>query len=69
MEGGVKAMGWRATVPDKAHAVLARFDERSVHYELRERLGAEAARRTITAPPRPSQCISQIKLPSSLLIH
>ena len=27
----------RAYVPDKARAVLARFDERSLHYELRER--------------------------------
>jgi heme-degrading monooxygenase HmoA len=30
----------RAHVPDKARAVLSRFDERSLHYEVRERLGA-----------------------------
>lgn len=28
-------------VPPKARAVLARFDTRSQHYELRERLGAD----------------------------
>jgi heme-degrading monooxygenase HmoA len=28
----------RAYVPDKARAVLFRFDERSLHYEVRERL-------------------------------
>lgn len=28
----------RAYVPDKARAVLARFDERSKHYEMRETL-------------------------------
>ncbi len=30
-----------AVVPPKARAVLARFDARSQHYELRERLGAQ----------------------------
>ncbi|HOC19621.1 MAG TPA: hypothetical protein PKK95_15235 [Vicinamibacterales bacterium] len=30
-----------AVVPPKARAVLARFDARSQHYELMERLGAE----------------------------
>jgi len=30
-----------AVVPTKARAVLARFDARSQHYELMERLGAE----------------------------
>lgn len=31
----------RAYVPDAARAVLARFDERSRHYEIRERLDYE----------------------------
>lgn len=30
-----------AVVPQKARAVLARFDARSQHYDLRDRLGAD----------------------------
>jgi hypothetical protein len=30
-----------AVVPPKARAVLSRFDERSQHYEIRERLRGE----------------------------